>query len=265
MSPFPHDAGQGGEIQDACNLTIPQVLNEIKKLPSDLHTAGPVTDEVLEAFVEQIGDQVIDHSIETGSGKSTLLLSHLSNDHKVFALEVYGGVPTRSISGIRDLDVLNAANVEFIEGPTQVTLPRYKFEHKLQLAFLDGPHGYPFPDLEYFFVYPHLEEDALLVVDDIQIATIHHLFEFLQEDEMFRLTRVVGKTAFFRRTSAPTFDPFHDGWWLQKYNKSRFPVRDDPKPQPLEPHAQSGMGLKRYVPRPVKEQLKRFFRINQPN
>lgn len=265
MSPFPRDVRQGGEIQDADKLTIPQVLDEIKKLPSDLHTAGSLSVQVLEAFVAQIGDQVIDHSIETGSGKSTLLLSHLSNDHKVFALEMYEGVPTRSISGIRDLPFFNAANVEFIEGPTQLTLPRYQFEHKLQLALLDGPHGYPFPDLEYFYVYPLLDEGALLIVDDIHIATIRNLFEFLQEDEMFRLTGVVDKTAFFQRTSAPTFDPFHDGWWLQKYNKSRFPVRYDPAPRPPVSERSSGTGLKRYIPRPVKEQVKRIFKMNQPN
>lgn len=265
MSPFPRDFRQGGEIQDACKLTIPQVLDEIKSLPSDLHTAGSLSDQVLEAFVAQIGGQVIDHSIETGSGKSTLLLSHLSNDHKVFALEVYQGVPTRSISGIRDLHVLNAANVEFIEGPTQLTLPRYRFEHKLQLALLDGPHGYPFPDLEYFYVYPLLDEDALLIVDDIHIATIRNLFNFLQEDEMFRLTGVIDKTAFFRRTGAPTFDPYHDGWWLQKYNKSRFPVQHNAAPRPHAPRRSSGTGLKRYIPRPVKEQVKRIFKLNRSN
>jgi hypothetical protein len=33
-----------------------------------------------------------------------------------------------------------------------------------------------------------------------------------------------GKTAIFRRTGAPLFDPHADGWWLQSYNKKRFPI-----------------------------------------
>jgi hypothetical protein len=30
---------------------------------------------------------------------------------------------------------------------------------------------------------------------------------------------VSGKTDFLRRTSAPLFDPWGDGWWLQEYNR----------------------------------------------
>ena len=40
---------------------------------------------------------------------------------------------------------------------------------------------------------------------------------FLAEDDMFTLEHVAN-TAFFVRTSAPTFLPLGDGWWLQRYN-----------------------------------------------
>jgi hypothetical protein len=73
-------------------------------------------------------------------------------------------------------------------------------------------------------LYPHLDEGALLIVDDIHIATIGHMFDFLKEDEMFRLLEVVDKTAFFERTAAPMFDPYTDGWYEQNYNTSRFPT-----------------------------------------
>jgi hypothetical protein len=109
--------------------------------------------------------------------------------------------------------------VDFIEGPSQRTLPQYPFPEKLQLALLDGPHAYPFPDLEYYFLYPHLEENALLILDDIHIPTIHNLFDFLRVDAMFRLDEVVRTTAFFTRTAAPTFDPLGDGWGHQAYNQ----------------------------------------------
>jgi hypothetical protein len=44
---------------------------------------------------------------------------------------------------------------------------------------------------------------------------------------MFTLLETVGKTAFFERTTAPTFSPVQDGWWLQDYNTRRFPVQYD--------------------------------------
>jgi hypothetical protein len=57
-----------------------------------------------------------------------------------------------------------------------------------------------------------------LVLDDIHIPTVHNLFRFLRRDALFKPGKVVRKTAFFKRTSAQTFDPFGDGWWQQKYN-----------------------------------------------
>jgi hypothetical protein len=199
---------------------ISPIVTEIARLPRDWHLAGSVGPAVLHAIVRHVGARQVSHSLETGSGRTTLLFSHLSQDHKVFAIEG----DNRSISSVRESPLLNRATVEFIEGPTQLTLPRYNFAHSLQVAYMDGPHGYPFPDLEYYYLYPHLEENALLIVDDIHIPTIRHLFDFLREDAMFRVLEVVDTTAFFMRTSAPAFDPLGDGWWLQRYNKRRFPV-----------------------------------------
>jgi hypothetical protein len=99
------------------------------------------------------------------------------------------------------------------------------FEHKIQLALIDGPHAYPFPDLEYFYLYPHLDTGAILIIDDIHIPTIQNLFRFLRADDMFQLEEVVGVTAFFTRTSSPVFDPAGDSWQAQKYNQ-RMPFRN---------------------------------------
>jgi hypothetical protein len=109
-----------------------------------------------------------------------------------------------------------------VEGPTQVTLPLHTFTDRLQLVLIDGPHAYPYPDLEYYYLYPHLDRDALLIVDDIHIPTISHMFDFIRADEIFALQEVIETTAFFRRTSAPAFSPFGDGWWTQRYNARAF-------------------------------------------
>jgi len=115
--------------------------------------------------------------------------------------------------------LLRPGVVRFVEGPTQQTLPQHHFSNRLQALLLDGPHAYPFPELEYYFFYPHLDPGALLIVDDIQIRSVHNLYEFLRSDRMFRLDEVVHTTAFFTRTDAPTFSPSGDGWWEQGYNR----------------------------------------------
>jgi hypothetical protein len=247
-----------GHVMNPQELSIEQLLAEIGKLPHDWHTVGSVGQEMLRAVVKHVDGHPLLHSMETGSGKTTLLFSHLSQDHKVFAIEYYGGEATNSVAGVKASPLFNSDTVEYIEGPTQLTLPRYTFEHRLQLALIDGPHGYPFPDLEYYYIYPHLDEGALLLVDDIHIATIRHLFDFLKEDDMFELLEVVEKTAFFRRTSAPTFDPFLDGWWLQNYNKARFPL-DHVGGSPTALAARDIVRrVKARIPAPAKRTIKRL-------
>jgi hypothetical protein len=43
----------------------------------------------------------------------------------------------------------------------------------------------------------------------------------MRQDAMFREVECIGSTAVFRRTDAPVFDPFGDGWRLQDYNRRR--------------------------------------------
>jgi hypothetical protein len=190
------------------------IMDAIKQVAPDLHKAGTFSPVTLEASMGHASKRVITSSAETGSGASTFLFSHLSRRHTVFAMDDGNG----SIDNVRRSPLLNADVVEFVEGPTQKTLPRYEFREPLQLVLIDGPHGFPFPEMEYYYLYPHLEPGALLIVDDIQIRSIHNLFEFLKADAMFHLDEVVHTTAFFTRTKHPTFDPFADGWWEQKYN-----------------------------------------------
>jgi hypothetical protein len=119
-----------------------------------------------------------------------------------------------------------ARPVETVYGPTQITLPAFSFDRPLSLALIDGPHAFPFPELEYYHIYPHLEKGAYLIIDDIDIASVRNFYSVVKEDEMFEVVDVVsGKTAILRRTEAPTFDPLGDGWSTQNYNRRRMPTR----------------------------------------
>lgn len=187
------------------------LLNRIIAVWQSLHSLGSFSPRTLEIMVRHLSSQPIQHSIETGCGVSTLIFSHLSPDHTVFALN-YGG----SITNTKASELFNPATTVFVEGPTQKTFPQYTFRNKLQAALIDGPHAFPFPQLEYYYIYPHLEEGALLIIDNMTMPSIHDLFQFLKADEMFRLIEMAGWTAFFRRTSAPVFDPLGDGFWLQR-------------------------------------------------
>jgi hypothetical protein len=196
--------------------TIDRIRDAIAELPERWHGAGSVSAEVLVALQRHASTVDIRHSVETGTGKTTLLLSHLSPGHTVFTKDDEGDGD--SLARVRASPLLVPDSVEFVIGPTQKTILQRVFTAPIQLALLDGPHAYPFPDLEYWAVYPHLETGAILVIDDLQIPTIANLCEFLRVDRMYDLVEVVDKTAFFRRTSASAIDPFGEGWWLQDIN-----------------------------------------------
>ena len=187
----------------------------IKALPEDWHGAGSMSPDVIDAMAGLLAEMApMDLTLETGAGKTTLLFSHFSRRHLVLALDA-----GESVSSARDSVLLRDGVVEFVEGPTQRTLPELKIDRPLDAALLDGPHGYPFPDLEYFYVYPHIREGGLLFVDDTHIPTVARMFAILRADAMWDMVGVVGKLAILRRTAAEGVSPYEDGWWKQGYNE----------------------------------------------
>lgn len=196
-------------------------LDAILTLPAAWPFAGSLAPRVLERLAHHAASGRIAHSAETGTGKSTLLLSHVSAQHVVFALDDRGHGD--SLDSVRGSPLLRGETVEFVVGPSQATLPAHRFARPLDVALIDGAHAFPFPHLDYYFLYPHLAAGALLVVDDVHLRAVNDLFRFLRTDSMFTLLEVERTTAFFRRTDAPLFDPFGDGWWLQPYSRRVWP------------------------------------------
>ena len=234
---------------DTQGQQLKSVVRAINELPVEWHAVGCMHREGLEKLFERTNGLDIQYSAETGTGKTTLFFSHLSAHHVVFAKDDTGDGD--SLKVVRESSLLRTDRVEFVVGPTQRTLPGFEFKGKLQIALIDGPHGYPFPELEYYYLYPQICEGGLLVLDDIDIPTIFNMFRFLREDRMFELVEVVRTTAFFKRTAEHSLDPFGDGWWLQEYNKKRFPIRDGAMGYTMYRR------LKDLVPKPVKALVKR--------
>ncbi|WP_018408427.1 class I SAM-dependent methyltransferase [Methylocystis rosea] len=183
------------------------------------HSAGSMPLRTL-LRIERLltGTQIF--SAETGCGKSTIFFSRIAERHKVFCFDDRGQKAS-SVDYFMNCPATRSDRLDLVFGPTQLTLPRHEDHSRYDLVLIDGPHGFPFPELEYYYFYPHLKTDGLLVVDDIHIPTISRLADFLSEDQMFEKVEFVGSTAIFRRTDAPVFDPLGDGWWLQAFNRRR--------------------------------------------
>src|SRR3984957_3942723 len=152
-------------------------------------------------------------SAETGCGGSTIVLSHVSKHHTAFAIEG----EERTITGLRQYSGFRADTVVFLEGETRRPLPLHRFEGRLDLALLDGPHAYPLPQLEFAYLFPHIKEGGWLALDDVQIPSVHELVRFLRMESSLVLEEVVVRTAFFRKVREADFGP--DGWQHQGMNR----------------------------------------------
>jgi hypothetical protein len=204
------------------------VSSEIGRYESEFsatHAHGSLHIDTIRAFERLAARTTLAESVETGCGKSTILFSNISLNHTSFCIDDRSLGSSSSVNYFLLCKESRPSKVQFQYGPTQITLPIYRFESKLDLALLDGPHAFPFPFLEYYFIYPALREGAFLIVDDIHVPSVRALWEMVSEDEMFDVYDIIGnKTGILRRTSAETFDPIADGWWKQLYNRHRVPA-----------------------------------------
>lgn len=191
-----------------------------RNTPRRKHSCG-VFSSVSLRKIEGLLPEGAKSSAETGCGKSTILFSNISESHKVFALDDRASGADSSVNYFLDCPLTKLDRIETIYGPTQETLPNYKNHPSYDFVMIDGPHAYPFPELEYYYFYPHIISGGILVLDDVNIPTIGRLADFIAEDDMFELVSIVSTTAIFRRTGSPVFDPRGDGWWEQKYNRRR--------------------------------------------
>lgn len=187
------------------------------------HAAGAFPSKTLRA-IEGLLPSSMEATAETGCGKSTIVFSNISSAHTVFALDDRNLGATSSVLFYENCPITRVERIETVFGPTQQTLPFYNGFRAYDCVLIDGPHGYPFPELEYYYFYPHIREGGFLIVDDVHIPSVGRLADFLQEDDMFEMCQLVDTTALFGRTSAPLFDPTGDGWWTQKYNRRRTPA-----------------------------------------
>jgi len=205
-------------------------MRPLAKRLSDLHSeqthrAGLVSFETIDAIERICSDRAIESSMETGCGLTTVALSNLSNHHVVFAYDDREH-DNSSVAFAMRSPAYRSAVCKHVFGPTQLTIPAYSFDRPIDFALIDGPHGFPFPQLEYYHIFPYLRLNSLLVIDDINIPHIWSMFACLAEDDMYELVDIVdGKTGFLRRTAAAAISATGDDWYLQRHNFMKWPMK----------------------------------------
>lgn len=206
-----------------------QILPDIESYQTDrggAHCAGTLTGgplKTIEWYLREYFQGRPIRIIETGCGASTILMSQYAEKLYTFCYDDRAA-NNSSVAFAEEFPQFRKEHVEWVFGPTQITVPKYSICDPVDMILIDGPHGFPFPELEFYHFYQLLRADSVLIIDDIHIPSIRNLFDFLCQDEMFYLHQVTMTTAFFVRSKSPMLNPTGDDWWLQGYNVQKFPA-----------------------------------------
>jgi len=163
-------------------------------------------------------------TLETGGGVSTILFARYARRHVVHLLDSEGA--TARSDFVRRLPGLSSEALQISTERLEPERDRPAPPPTLDIVLIDGARAYPIPDLEFLAATQRLKPGGVLVLDDIDIPTIHRLFEFIAQDAMFYLNDVVEGTAFFARSEAQSFDADRGAWQQQAFNAQRYPAFD---------------------------------------
>jgi predicted O-methyltransferase YrrM len=149
------------------------------------------------------------HTLETGAGLSTLALL-CAGPRRHICIAPDGELRGRLMEQVALLG-LDAAMLDFVEDRSENALPRIadRAEQFLDLALIDGNHGYPAPFVDFCYINKALKKNGLLLIDDVQLRPPRELALLLRSQPGWERVRDLGKLAVFRKQTAERFLPGH--------------------------------------------------------
>jgi hypothetical protein len=157
------------------------------------------------------------NTLETGCGLSTIVFALAGCEHRAI-------VPNRSHveATIRYAEKYQVSfeQTEFLEARSEAILPGLEAPTPLDVILIDGGHAFPIPFIDWFYSSQRLAVGGLLAIDDIQLKTVGILMDFLTQQPEWEKTRIIRRTAFFRKLGEPDIDGAWDYWQIQPFNRS---------------------------------------------
>jgi hypothetical protein len=174
--------------------TLPEVL----RTPFLVHDSAPAgvwaaDTPALEYLFEHVAPGA--RTLETGAGLSTVLFALKGSRHTcITPVQV-------EVDRIREHCLrhgIETAEVEFVVARSEDALPGMQLP-PLDLAFLDGCHGFPAPMLDWVYTASRLKIGGRLLLDDTALWPVRLLRDFLASDPAWRLECELPKTAVFEK------------------------------------------------------------------
>jgi predicted O-methyltransferase YrrM len=159
--------------------------------PGDFSMA--VTPSVLRWIADRLTEEMV--TIETGAGYTTVLFAAVARHHYCCTFS------EREVDRLRTyLEQIGvpADKVTFVPGSTDQSLPRLGLGKVIDLAYIDGCHGYPFPALDWHYIDGYLKIGGLVGMDNAELRPVREHCDFLEQSEVYRLKATIFEGYFVR-------------------------------------------------------------------
>ena len=192
-----------------------QIVDRLLTDRPAFHLGGERVWNSLPQTLEAIGRSVEpDHvSLETGVGASTVVFAACGAYHTAISPEAEEH--RRVIDYCHQIGV-DTSRLTFVDGLSDDVLPSLlSRERTLDVAFIDGAHSFPFPEVDWFYVTRSLKVGGCLLMDDIPIPAVSPLFRHMQLEPNWRLEGILdNRAAAFTLLALP--EP--EDWPGQRFN-----------------------------------------------
>jgi hypothetical protein len=164
------------------------LTDELRSAPPDLHGGGEYWGLAWDAlaWIERTV-QPGWATIETGSGASTIVLAAAGAVHEAVTPDSREQERLERACAERRID---ASGVAFRIGPSHEVLPAWE-PRPLDLALIDGAHGFPYPVLDWWYLSPHVKVGGHVLLDDAYLPAVAAVVDFVRDSPDWRLADAV--------------------------------------------------------------------------
>jgi hypothetical protein len=200
-------------------MTTTVGLNVVQQLLSDqpsFHLGGDAHWDCLPETLRAICTSVTegDSTIETGVGASTVVFAAAGATHT--AISPSADEHERVRHYCRRIGV-NDSRINFVVGLSDDVLPSLLGRDRtLDVAFIDGAHSFPFPEVDWYYIARALKIGGRLVLDDVPIPAVAPLFRHMTLEPNWRLDGVFDDRSAGFTLLAP---PAPEEWSSQPFNR----------------------------------------------
>ncbi len=176
-----------------------RVWHLMKKSDANLHSKGAIAWDASDEILMWLDKNLVKgmNTLETGAGKTTLLFIEKQTNHHAIT-------PSNDEIELIKQEAkklgLNCSMANFHRGLSQEILPNLLEAQNLDVALIDGGHGFPIPAVDWLYCAPKLKIGGTLIIDDIDLWTGKMLVDVLRGEPEWRFEEIKkGRTAIFTK------------------------------------------------------------------